>query len=114
MHPTAKFALQKRILAAFVPADALQLHVSQCLGNGDLKDRRAALAKDVGKEDRATVLKECEIQSILGTEENKGNFWVSFITCRVYLRNSFLVHYMAPGGQGKRQCAMLVNYFHIQ
>lgn len=114
MHPTAKFALQKRILAAFVQADAFQLHLSQCLGSGDLKDRSAALAKDVGKENRATVLKECEIQSIFGTEENKGNFWVCFITCRAYLRNSLLVHYMGPGGQGKRQCAMLVKYFHIQ
>lgn len=63
MHPTAKLALQKRILAAIVQAEAFQRHLSQCFGDRDPKDRMAALAKHAGKEDRATVLKECEIQS---------------------------------------------------
>lgn len=63
MHPTAESALQKRILAASVQAEAFQLHLSRGFGNGDLKDRTAALAKDAGKEDRATVLEECEIRS---------------------------------------------------
>lgn len=43
MHPTMKFALQKRILAASVQEEAFQLCLSQGFANGDLKDRMASL-----------------------------------------------------------------------
>lgn len=85
MHPTAKLALQKRILAASVQAEACQLYWSWCFGNGDLKDRMAALAKDAGKEDRATVLKACEMQTNSWNgkkkRKKKRSFWVCFIPC---------------------------------
>lgn len=59
-------------------------------------------------------LKNVKYKVLLGMEENKRRFWVCFVLCCVCVRKSLLAHRMDPGGQGKRQCAKLVKYIHIQ
>lgn len=73
MHPTAKFALQTRILAASVQDEACQLREVPCFGDGELKTGwlPCRLRMWTIKEGRATVLKEQRIQSASWRKEKK-------------------------------------------
>lgn len=77
MHPTMKFALQKRILAASVQEEAFQLRLSQGFANGDLKDRMASLERLWAKRAELLWNTVCFLEG--KQKQNKTNFWVCLI-----------------------------------